>query len=740
MGTSADKLNKLIQTKADIKDAIIEKGGVVNDSTPFGDYAQAIRDISGGGAKSNILDLGNFVVANPSRNNINWVYMDKRNQIYKMPDGLKFIDTVSLFSPLFNIRGGTKYTRHYGTFDLNNLEEIQSSAFDGVFSLTTQNNNATLEELKGLKLKKIGQYSASYSFKLMTGSGYLFPKNITLPELIDTGKTNLIFGSGYPYANTYLNNYGENITPCELYMPKLETFPYSSKNSLNVNARKVILPSAYRNGADSGNVYAGTGATSILERYDVPALEEVGTDQEHKIYLSGFDNIHVSTIPSIAAKRIKHINFTGLKKISNNVLTYGAFDSTGMFNNYTADITKVSFPKLEEIESVSGKTASNRQPFYNAFYSGSGITSTNKRHIYFPSLRSISSSSTYSPFYNSMIRYSVVHFPVNCPEKEKIQAYTDWNTNNPNDIEIVFDLDGILEFTGDPYWYELWIDGEAENLVVPYLNQQSFYCIDTQNKVYTTGNISSKGTIDLDSMLKNYNKVTYRIAGNRNDLEGWYTVEGHTYPIINNGDGTYETRHSSLGNSHELTYKFIGKGIEEIIGTITVGTGNMTVNINPVLTTKNITVNLDGVEGQEYHWQKSFFTIISDGNLDENVLYESMNVFGGSSSNPSLCTMKVEFEGYTNFTFKIAQSANESGNYCMVSQLDAESIPTTYSQAYYDTRSSKVSTAVCQPNSFKNVSFSNISAGKHHFYVTYYESSGTDSYADRGYILLPKYQ
>lgn len=52
MGTSADKLNKLIQTKADIKNAIIEKGGVVNDSTPFGDYAQAIRDISGGGGSS----------------------------------------------------------------------------------------------------------------------------------------------------------------------------------------------------------------------------------------------------------------------------------------------------------------------------------------------------------------------------------------------------------------------------------------------------------------------------------------------------------------------------------------------------------------------------------------------------------------------------------------------------------------------------------------------------------------
>lgn len=44
-----DKLIQLGETKNSIKNAIIEKGGVVNDSTPFGDYAQAIRNISGGG-------------------------------------------------------------------------------------------------------------------------------------------------------------------------------------------------------------------------------------------------------------------------------------------------------------------------------------------------------------------------------------------------------------------------------------------------------------------------------------------------------------------------------------------------------------------------------------------------------------------------------------------------------------------------------------------------------------------
>lgn len=47
-----DKLIQLTETKNRIKNAIIKKGGVVNDSTPFGDYAQAIEGISGGGASA----------------------------------------------------------------------------------------------------------------------------------------------------------------------------------------------------------------------------------------------------------------------------------------------------------------------------------------------------------------------------------------------------------------------------------------------------------------------------------------------------------------------------------------------------------------------------------------------------------------------------------------------------------------------------------------------------------------
>ena len=50
MGTTADKLNKILETKAAIKSAIISKGVEVADGTKFADYPSKIAAISGGGS------------------------------------------------------------------------------------------------------------------------------------------------------------------------------------------------------------------------------------------------------------------------------------------------------------------------------------------------------------------------------------------------------------------------------------------------------------------------------------------------------------------------------------------------------------------------------------------------------------------------------------------------------------------------------------------------------------------
>lgn len=53
MGTVNDKLNKILSTKTEIKNAIIEKGVDVSDLDTFASYADKIRSISGGGGSCN---------------------------------------------------------------------------------------------------------------------------------------------------------------------------------------------------------------------------------------------------------------------------------------------------------------------------------------------------------------------------------------------------------------------------------------------------------------------------------------------------------------------------------------------------------------------------------------------------------------------------------------------------------------------------------------------------------------
>ena len=62
MATS-DKLNKLLSTKAAIKQAIIDKGVEVADSEPFANYPNKIAEITGGGSGNNEELTGSYIIA-----------------------------------------------------------------------------------------------------------------------------------------------------------------------------------------------------------------------------------------------------------------------------------------------------------------------------------------------------------------------------------------------------------------------------------------------------------------------------------------------------------------------------------------------------------------------------------------------------------------------------------------------------------------------------------------------------
>lgn len=66
MANITENLNKLIQTKSDIKDAIISKGVGVSDSDTFASYADKIRSIEGGGGTSgDVLDFSRIGYSYP---------------------------------------------------------------------------------------------------------------------------------------------------------------------------------------------------------------------------------------------------------------------------------------------------------------------------------------------------------------------------------------------------------------------------------------------------------------------------------------------------------------------------------------------------------------------------------------------------------------------------------------------------------------------------------------------------
>ena len=70
MNTTADKLNRLTETKNAIKTAITEKGGAVNDAMPFREYANAIMGIpqEGGSGGSGIIDVTELPTENIDEN------------------------------------------------------------------------------------------------------------------------------------------------------------------------------------------------------------------------------------------------------------------------------------------------------------------------------------------------------------------------------------------------------------------------------------------------------------------------------------------------------------------------------------------------------------------------------------------------------------------------------------------------------------------------------------------------
>lgn len=160
------KLQKIKEIKENIKGAIMEKGGALEDATPFSDYAEVIQGISAGD-EDFYIDNISLLFTGGSRDScidvlikhIDW------SKITKIQNAFKEVKVSTLD---FSNADTSNITNMYGLFNnCLNLENLNISSFD--------TRNVTDMAYMFANLKKISSIDLSnFNFSNATSLNYMF--------------------------------------------------------------------------------------------------------------------------------------------------------------------------------------------------------------------------------------------------------------------------------------------------------------------------------------------------------------------------------------------------------------------------------------------------------------------------------------------------------------------------------------------------------------------------------------
>ena len=163
MGTTADKLNKLLETKEAIKQAIRDKGVEVADHDVFAAYPNAIRKIetgSGGGEKID----GSYIIA-------------------KFPE---------------HMRDGDNFIKQATELDVSNLDVGNVRDMSNMFS--------GYQELTILDLSSWNTSNVEYMNRMFNNCGRLTELNLSNFDMINVRDTDSMFGDCYSLHTLRLDN------------------------------------------------------------------------------------------------------------------------------------------------------------------------------------------------------------------------------------------------------------------------------------------------------------------------------------------------------------------------------------------------------------------------------------------------------------------------------------------------------------------------------------------------------
>lgn len=191
----ADKLNKMIQTKNDIKTALIEKGQEVLDTDTFDSYADKISAIGGYVRPSDWLELPEVVEGEQKVVGLYAVFPHDSNFSTVYASGAYTIDWGD-----GTIENYSSYTTAYHVYDYNNISpdtECSRGYRQVIFIITPQSGNLTTISFTNkhnqatshnyinglLHLRIVGQYISSISVT-STSDNAVWSKNLEIFEFV----------------------------------------------------------------------------------------------------------------------------------------------------------------------------------------------------------------------------------------------------------------------------------------------------------------------------------------------------------------------------------------------------------------------------------------------------------------------------------------------------------------------------------------------------------------------------
>lgn len=172
MGTTSDKLNKLLETKQNIKQAIINKGVDVSDDDTFASYADRISDIPSGDNTVEILNMftndmtvGDYLFYKKYAHQDLLNKMDTKN-MYSMYYMFHYCTNTAIDLTRFNTSSCISMV---GMFAFANMKELDLNNFDtsNVTDMTKlfQNCNAEILKIDNFNTSKCS--NMDYMFQYM---------------------------------------------------------------------------------------------------------------------------------------------------------------------------------------------------------------------------------------------------------------------------------------------------------------------------------------------------------------------------------------------------------------------------------------------------------------------------------------------------------------------------------------------------------------------------------------------